>query len=142
METNATFRRTGRPYRATSRLLSFLPSGRRRHKMTGAALRKLAWAESDALFELIQDREASRPHDDIVIKDHKYPHRRVTLHDEGTLRLYTRDHLTGVAGLREQFAERGIRNRALDACYGTPESEADLRTISTALLEMSGRLRA
>ncbi|QIN82215.1 hypothetical protein GBA63_05810 [Rubrobacter tropicus] len=134
--------RTGRlPAWKTSRLLSVRPFGRRRHKMTRAGLRNLARARSEALIGLLQEREASRPLDDVVIKDHEYPHRRVTLHDIETQRIYAEDYLEGISELREQLAERGIRSWPLNAYYASPQNEADLRTISTALLEMAGRLR-
>lgn len=127
--------------RTGSRLLSVRPFGRRRHKMTRAGLRNLARDESEALIGLLQEREASRPHDDFVIKDHEYPHRRVTLHDEETQRIYAEDYLEEISELREQFAGRGIRSWPLNAYYASPQNEADLRTISTALLEMADRLR-
>ncbi len=120
-------------------LLRVLRSGH--HKMTRAGLRKRAFAESEALINFINDREARRPANDSIVSDHKYPHRRVTLHDEETQVLYARDHLPEVADLREQFAMRGIRNDVLERVYESPQNEGDLRTVSTALVEMSKRLR-
>lgn len=134
-------RGTGPLSRTGSRLLSVRPFGRRRHKMTRAGLRNLAREQSGALIGLVEQREAGRPHDDVVIKDHEYPHRRVTLHDEGTQRIYAERYLASISDLRDQLARRGIRSGPLDAYYASPQNEADLRTISTALLEMSGRLR-
>jgi hypothetical protein len=115
-------------------------AGRERHKMTRAGLRNRALEEAEALVALIEAREATRPADDTVVKESEYPHRRVTLHDEETQRIYARDHLPLVADLRGQFARRGVRNRSLDAFYEAPENEADLRTVSTALEEMARRL--
>lgn len=115
--------------------------GPRRHKMTRAGLAKLAVAESDALIRFLERREAGRPPNDTVIEDHEYPHRRVTLYDEETQRLYAECHLPRVADLRQQFAERGIRSQPLDAFYQSPANGADLRTVSTALFEMTRRLR-
>jgi hypothetical protein len=114
---------------------------RQRHKMTRAGLRLLALENSQALADFVEAREAERPPNDPVIKDHELPHRRVTLHDEQTQRAYARDYLPAVASLREQFARRNVRSGALDAVYEAPENGADLRTISTALEEMARRLR-
>lgn len=141
IETAPTHRTGGLSSWTTSRLLSVRPFGRRRHKMTRAGLRNLARARSETLIGLLQEREASRPLDDIVIKDHEYPHRRVTLHDMETQRIYAEDYLEEISELREQFAGRGIRSWPLDHYCASPQNEADLRTISTALLEMAGRLR-
>lgn len=141
IETPPTHRTGGRLTGPASRLLSVRPFARRRHKMTRAGLSNLARAESEALIGLLEEREACRPHDDTVIEDHEYSHRRVTLHDRETQRIYAERHLAAVSDLRGQLAERGIRSGPLDAYYAAPQSEADLRTVSTALLEMSGRLR-
>lgn len=115
--------------------------GRGRHKMTRAGLRKRALERSEALVGFIDEREATRPANDTVLRDHEHPHRRVTLHDEETQRIYTRDYLPEIADLREQFARRGIRNNALDRIYENPQNEGDLRTVSTALGEMVKKLR-
>lgn len=117
-----------------------LPFARRRHKMTRAGLRNLARARSEALADLVDRREACRPRNDVVFKDHEYAHRRVTLHDVETRAIYLNDHLAGISDLRAQFAERGIRSRELDRYLASPENGADLRTISTALFEMASRL--
>lgn len=122
-------------------LLPLLLLKRSRHKMTKAGLRKRAFEESEALINFINDREASRPANDGVVSNHEYPHRRVTLHDEETQVLYTRDYLPEISGLREQFAKRGIRSEVLDRVYEGAQNEGDLRTVSTALVEMSKRLR-
>lgn len=97
--------------------------------------------ESDRLAELVEEREASRPSDDPVIRDHELTDRRVTYHDEKTQEIYHRDYLPEVVELREHFAERGIRNGTLDQLYDSAENDADLRTISTALEEMAARLK-
>ena len=115
--------------------------GRERHKMTRAGLRKRALEASEALVESINEREADRPAHDTVVTDHEYPHRRVTLYDEETQRIYTQDHLPEIADLREQFARRGIRSDALDRVYEDALNEGDLRTVSTALGEMAKQLR-
>lgn len=116
------------------------PFGRRRHKMTRPGLRNLARVRSEALVDLVRRRGACKPRNDIIIKDHEYPHRRVTLHDVETRRLYLADYQAEISDLREQFAARGIRSQPLDRYLASPENEADLRTISTALLEMADRL--
>lgn len=115
--------------------------GRGRHKMTRAGLRKRAFQQAEALMVFVNERETSRPANDTVIKDHQHAHRRVTLHDEETQQIYARDYLPGIAELREQFAKRGIRSDALDRVYESAESEGDLRTVSTALVEMAKKLR-
>ncbi len=116
------------------------PFVRRRHKMTRAGLRNLARARSEEISGLVEQRAACRPRNDAVIRDHEYAHRRVTLHDLGTRGIYLDEHLAAVSDLREQFAARGIRSGELDRYYESPETEADLRTVSTALLEMASRL--
>ncbi len=112
----------------------------RRHEMTRPALRNLALRESDTLFAFIDERQAGRPENDTVLKDHDLSSRRVTLGDEETRRIYLRDHLPQVRALRDQFARRGIRDGALERYYESPENEADLRTIATILSEMAKRL--
>lgn len=122
-------------------LLPLLLLKRSRHKMTRAGLRKRAIEESEALINFTNDREASRPVNDGIVSDHEYPHRRVTLHDEKTQVLYARDYLPRIVDLREQFAKRSIRSDVLDRVYEGAQNEGDLRTVSTALIEMSKRLR-
>ena len=108
--------------------------------MTRPGLRDLARLRSEALADLVRRREACRPRNDAIIKGHEYPHRRVTLHDIETRKIYLADHQAEVSDLREQFAARGVRSQPLDRYLATPENGADLRTISTALLEMAARL--
>ncbi len=115
--------------------------GRARHKMTKAGLRKRALEQSEALVHFINEREGSRSANDTVVRDHEYPHRRVTLHDEETQRIYVRDYLPEITDLRQQFARRGIRNDALDRVYEGAQNEGELRTVSTALGEMANKLR-
>ena len=108
--------------------------------MTRPALRNLALQESEVLISFVDERQASRPEDDTVVKDHELSSRRVTLHDEETQRIYARAHLPRVKDLRDQLAQRGIRDGTLDRYYESAESEADLRTVATALSEMAKRL--
>ncbi|QYJ15348.1 hypothetical protein Rxycam_01168 [Rubrobacter xylanophilus DSM 9941] len=117
--------------------------GRRkvRHRMTRAGLRRRAFVEAARLFELVEEREASRPARDAVVVEHEIQHRRVTLHDEGTQRIYAAEHLAEVEELREQFARRGIRSGELERYYREPANSAGLRTVATALEEMAQRLR-
>ena len=124
---------------AAALLLSRLRGRRRRHKTTRAGLRKRALEESEALIALIREREASRP----AAADEHYEkaHERITMHDEELRLIYRRDHLPRVKDLREQFAERGVRDEALDDVYGAARNEAEVRTVSTALLVMADRLR-
>lgn len=122
-------------------LLLVRRSGGGRHRLTRSGLRRRAIKESERLIALVEERRASRPSDDPVIMDHELPHRRVTLHDERTQEIYRREHLPAVTELREQFAERRVRDRMLDELYEDAASEADLRTVATALGEMARRLR-
>lgn len=120
-------------------LLLGLRGRRRRHKTTRAGLRKRAVQESEALIDLVREREAGRP----AVADEYYEkaHERAAMHDEELRLIYRRYYLPRIEDLREQFAERGIRDEALDGVYGTVRSEAELRTVSTALLVMADRLR-
>ena len=122
-----------------SALLYRLLKGRR-YEMTKPALRNLALQESDALIALVDERQASRPRNDTVVEYHDLPSRRVTLHDEETRRLYVGDYLPRVRNLRNQFAQRGIRDGTLDRYYESAENEADLRTVATVLPQMAKRL--
>lgn len=124
-------------------LLAFrLLRHRRRHKMTKAGLRKRAIKESEALTALIDEHVASsRPADGAKAEYHERAHWRATLPNEELRSIYRRAHISEVADLREQLAERGIRDEALDRVYESAWTEADLRTISTALLVMANRLR-
>lgn len=112
-----------------------------RHPMTRAGLRRRALEEAGRIFALVEEREAGRPAEDTVVVDHEIPHRRVTLYDEETQRIYAAAHLSEVEELRGQFARRGIRSGELDRFYREPGNSAGLRTVATALEEMAGRLR-
>ena len=111
-----------------------------KHRLTAPELRNQALKESERLAALVDERESGRPEDDPVIRDHQLVHRRFTSHDEETQKIYQREYLPKVAELKEHFAARKIRNGMLDELYATAGNEADLRTISTALQEMAGRL--
>lgn len=114
--------------------------GGARHRLTRPELKNRALEESRSLFQLVEEREAARPEHDPIIKDHEYPHRRVTLYDEETQGIYLEEHLPQVADLRELFAKRQVRNRTLDDLYESVENDADIRTVSTALEEMAERV--
>lgn len=115
--------------------------GGRRHEMSTAGLEKRVIKESETLRDLAVERESGRPEDDSVIKDHELRDRRVTLHDEETIEIYFKDHFSEVSELRDQLGKRGMRSGELDALYDSAENGADLRSISTALSEMSRSLR-
>jgi hypothetical protein len=112
---------------------------RRRHKSTRAGLRNRALEESEALVALVREREASRP----AVADEYYEkaHERATEHDEELRLIYRREYLSRIADLREKLAERDIRDGALNDVYESVSSEAEARTVSTALLVMADRLR-
>ena len=114
--------------------------GETRHRLTRPELRNRALEESERLAELVDKRDSDRPSEDPVIEDHQFAHRRFTSYDEETQEVYEREHMPKVAELRELFAARRIRNGMLDDLYDSAGNEADLRTISTALQEMAGRL--
>ena len=115
--------------------------GGRRHELTRPELRNRAMRASERLAGLVEEQQAARPPADPVIKDNELPHRRVTAQDEEMQRVYRRDYLPEISGLREHFAGRRIRNDMLEELYESAENEADLRTISTALQEMAARLK-
>lgn len=115
-------------------------SWRRRHKMTRPGLRNLARSRSGELADFVDRREACRPEGDAVIRDHEYAHRRVTLHDVETQGIYAVAYADELSDLRDQFARRGIRSPELNRHLASPQNGADLRTVSTALLEMAARL--
>ncbi len=125
---------------AVALALSYRRLKGRRYKLTKPALRNRALQESEALAAFVDERRACRPQDDAVVEDHELPSRRVTLHDEGTRRIYSGDHLPRVRDLREQFAQRGMCDGTLERYYESAESEADLRTVATVLSEMAKRL--
>lgn len=112
----------------------------RRYEMTRPALRNLALRESDALLAFIDERQAGRPQEDTVVKDHELPSHRVTLYDEETQKIYSKEHLPRVRELRDQFARRGVRDGTLDRYYESAENEADLRTVATVLAQMAKKL--
>lgn len=115
---------------------------RPRHKMTKAGLRKRAIEESEALVALVDEHAASaRATDDAEDAYHERAHWRATLPDEDLRSVYRETHLAEVKDLRQQFAERGIRDEALEGVFESARTEASLRTISTALLVMADRLR-
>ncbi|CAN5554770.1 hypothetical protein BH24ACT22_BH24ACT22_10380 [soil metagenome] len=114
--------------------------GKPNHQLTGPELRNRALKESERLAELVGEREAQRPSDEHTAGDYQSAVRRFTPHDEETLNIYYAEHLPKIADLREHFAARRIRNHMLDDLYSGAEDEADLRTISTALQEMAGRI--
>ncbi len=115
--------------------------GKTRYRLTGPELRNQALRESERLAGLISDRDSHRPPDDPVIQDHQLAERHSTSYDEETLEIYKSEHMPKVAELRQHFAARRIRNGMLDELHDSAESEADLRTISTALQEMAGRIK-
>lgn len=123
-------------------LLVFRVLRRRGHKITRPELRNRAIRESERLIELVEEQKAGRPENDPVLKDHELSHRRVTFYDEEMQEIYHREHLAEISELKDLFAQRGIRNRMLENLEESVENEADLRTISTALEEMSTRLKS
>lgn len=119
-----------------------LRSSRRvRHKMTRPGLRKRATAASSSLAAFCNQREASANPRLIAVGGHEIPDPDAEAEDPKALGLYREYHLPEVADLRDQFAERGIREKALDRLYEHPEGVAEIRTVSTGLVVMAARLR-
>lgn len=114
--------------------------GRRRHEMTRAGLSRRASEAAESLRAFVDEREASRPEDDTVIKDHELPSHRVMLHDEETREMYLREWLPEISELRKQIHDHGVRDRTFDSLYESAENGSDLRTVSTALSEMARSL--
>lgn len=118
----------------------------RKPRLTRPGLVEHAKAMSSALADFANKRETRRPSREAVLagggehhRDH--PDRYIDLYDVGTRAIYDRDYLPEIEVLREEFALRGVREKALDKVYGSPGKIADVRTISTALLVMTQKLR-
>jgi hypothetical protein len=84
--------------------------GKKRREMSRAGLHRRASEEAESLRAFVDEREAKRPERDSVVKDHDLPSHRVTLHDEGTMEVYAREHLPEVAELRRQARDHGVKN--------------------------------
>lgn len=115
-------------------------------RLTMPGLKEQAKDMSISVIEFANKREAKRPSTEVVLAgggEHRrdHPDRYVDLFDAGTQAIYERDYLPEIQLLREEFAMRGVREKALEKVYENPERIADLRTISTALLVMAQRLR-
>lgn len=116
-------------------------SRRVRHKMTRAGLEKRATAVSNSLAAFCNEREASELPSLVASGGPEPPDPNERPEDLEAQALYQVYYLPEVADLREQFARRRIREKALDRVYEAPENVAEIRTISTALLVMACRLR-
>ena len=120
-----------------------LPSRRVRHKLTRAGLRKRAASLSGSLSDFCNQREASKRPPLIIVGGNEIPDPDAGAESEDleASALYRAYYLSEVMDLREQFALRGMSEKALDECYESPENVAEIRTASTALLVMADRLR-
>lgn len=116
-------------------------SRRVRHKMTRAGLEKRATAVSDSLTVFCNEHEASQLPSLVASGGPEPPDPNERPEDLEAQALYKVYYLPEVADLREQCARRRVREKALERVYEAPESVAEIRTISTALLVMAGRLR-
>lgn len=112
-----------------------------RHTMTAPGLKERAIALSRSLSAFCNEREADRVYDLVAVGGHEFHDSDDSEEDPEAQILYQTHYLPHVEELREQFAERKIRERALDRVYESPESLAEIRTVSTALLVMANRLR-
>lgn len=120
-----------------------LPSRQVRHKLTRAGLKKRAASISGSLADFCNQREASERPPLITVGGNEIhdPDTETKTEDPETSALYRTHYLPEVADLREQFARRGMHEKALDESYESPESVSQIRTVSTGLLVMAGRLR-
>lgn len=120
-----------------------LPSRQVRHKLTRAGLRKRATSISGSLADFCNQREASESPPLITVGGNEIhdPDTETKTEDLESSALYSSYYLSEVADLREQFARRGIHEKALDRVYVSPEGVAEIRTVSTGLLVMADRLR-
>ncbi len=119
------------------------PSKRVRHKLTKPGLRKRAASISGSLADFCNQREA-REHPPLIAvggNDIPDPDTKPETEDLEASALYRTYYLSEVADLREQFSRRGIHEKTLDEVYESPESVAEIRTVSTGLLVMAGRIR-
>lgn len=116
-------------------------SRRVRHKMTWAGLEKRATAVSDSLAAFCNEHEESQIPSLVASGGPEPPAPNERPEDLEAQALYRVYYLPEVEDLREQFAQRRIREKALDRVYEAPENVAEIRTISTALLVMASRLR-
>jgi hypothetical protein len=122
-------------------LWALLRRPKRRHAMTTPGLEERAIALSRSLSAFCNEREAHRVSDLVAVGGHEFHDSDDSEEDPEAQLLYQTHYLSQVAELREQFAERRIHERALDRVYESPESLAEIRTISTALMVMADRLR-
>lgn len=119
------------------------PSKRVRHKLTRAGLRKRATSISGSLADFCNQRESRERPPLIAVGDNEIPDpdTETKTEDLETSSLYRTYYLSEVSDLRAQFARRGIHEKALDESYESPESVAEIRTVSTGLLVMADKLR-
>jgi hypothetical protein len=61
-------------------------------------------------------------------------------HMKETRRLYRSDHLPTVVGVRDAFADLGIRDPELDRLHENPKNYRDLRTLADHLIAMGDSL--
>ncbi|WP_047865546.1 hypothetical protein [Rubrobacter aplysinae] len=122
-------------------LWALLRRPKKRPAMTTPGLEERAIALSRSLSAFCTEREASRASDLVSVGGHEFHDSDDSEEDPEAQILYQTHYLPRVAELREQFAERRIRERALDRVYESPDSLAEIRTISTGLLVMANRLR-
>lgn len=116
-------------------------SRRREHKMTTPGLEKRAIALSRSLSTFCNEREANTVSDLVTASGHEVHDSDESEEDPEAQILYWTHYLPRVQELREHFAERKIREQALDRIYEAPRSLSEIRTVSTGLMVMANRLR-
>ncbi|CAN5789604.1 hypothetical protein BH20ACT11_BH20ACT11_15260 [soil metagenome] len=116
-------------------------SRRQGHKMTTPGLEKRAIALSRSLSAFCNEREANTVSDLVAVGGHEFHDSDESEENPEAQILYWTHYLPQVEELREQFAERKIREQALDRIYEAPRSLSEIRTVSTGLLVMANRLR-
>jgi hypothetical protein len=119
-------------------MVRYLKRGRK-CRLTTPYLRERAGAVSNALADFANERETEPAGGRERRQDGPDGHG--DSYGPGLRSAYVRDYLPELKALREEFAKRGVHEKALDKVYGKPKDLADVRTVSTALLVMAQRLR-
>jgi hypothetical protein len=109
--------------------------------MTTPGLEKRAIALSRSISAFCNEREANTVSDLVAVGGHEFHDSDESQENPEAQILYWTHYLPQVEELREQFAERKIREQTLDRIYQAPRSLSEIRTVSTGLLVMANRLR-
>lgn len=72
--------------------------------------------------------------------EHEALEARYDEHMNETRRLYRSDHLPSVVGVRDAFADLGIRDPELDRLHENPKNYSELRILADRLITMADSL--